>query len=75
MELMVNGEKRQVADGLTASGLLDTLQIMPERVVVEVNLTILKRVQLQEAVLKGGDQVEIVQFVGGGAEWPRTPRT
>ena len=64
---MVNGEKRQVADGLTASGLLDTLQIMPERVVVEVNLTILKRVQLPEAVLKEGDQVEIVQFVGGGA--------
>ena len=67
MQLTVNGEKRQVADGLTASGLLDTLQIMPERVVVEVNLTILKRVQLQEAVLKEGDQVEIVQFVGGGA--------
>ena len=66
MELTVNGEKRQVADGLTAFGLLDTLQIMPERVVVEVNLTILKRVQLPEAVLKEGDQVEIVQFVGGG---------
>ena len=67
MEIHVNGELRQVADGLTASGLLDTLQILPERVVVEVNLTILKRVQLQEAVLKEGDQVEIVQFVGGGA--------
>ena len=67
MELTVNGEKRQVADGLTASGLLDTLQIMPERVVVEVNLAILKRAQLPEAVLKEGDQVEIVQFVGGGA--------
>ena len=67
MELMVNGEKRQVADGLTASGLLDALQILPERVVVEVNLAILKRAQLPEAVLQDGDQVEIVQFVGGGA--------
>ena len=67
MELIVNGEKRQVADGLTASGLLDTLQVLPERVVVEVNLTILKRAQLPEAVLQDGDQVEIVQFVGGGA--------
>lgn len=67
MELMVNGEKRQVAEGLTASQLLDTLQIVPERVVVEVNLTILKRAQLPGAVLKEGDQVEIIQFVGGGA--------
>ena len=66
MELTVNGEKRQVADGLTASGLLNTLQIVPERVVVEVNLTILKRAQLPDAVLKEGDQVEIIQFVGGG---------
>ena len=67
MELLVNGEKRQVADGLTASQLLDALQVVPERVVVEVNLTILKRAQLPGAVLKEGDQVEIVQFVGGGA--------
>ena len=67
MELTVNGEKRQLQAGLTAAGLLETLQIVPERVVVEVNLTILKRAQLPEAVLKEGDQVEIVQFVGGGA--------
>ena len=66
MELTVNGEKRQVADGLTVSGLLESLQVVPERVVVEVNLTIVKRAQLADAVLQDGDQVEIVQFVGGG---------
>jgi thiamine biosynthesis protein ThiS len=67
MELTVNGELQQVADGLTVSGLLKTLQVAPERVVVELNLTILKRAQHPEAVLKEGDRVEIVQFVGGGA--------
>jgi len=66
MQLTVNGEKRQVAEGLTVSGLLQTLQIVPERVVVEVNLAILKRAQLPAAVLQEGDQVEIIQFVGGG---------
>ncbi len=67
MELIVNGEKRTMADGLTVSHLLTELQIIPERVVVELNLTILKRAQQASTVLRQGDEVEIVQFVGGGA--------
>ena len=68
MELVVNGEKREVAEGTTVSQLLETLKIAPERVVVEVNLTILKRAQLPGTVLKAGDRVEIVHLVGGGAD-------
>jgi len=67
MELMVNGKKQQMPDGLTAAQLLSTLQVVPERVVVELNLQILKRAQLGQAVLKEGDQVEIVHVIGGGA--------
>lgn len=67
MELHVNGKPMEVSDGMTAAGLLDQLTIRPERVVVEVNLTILKRDQLCSTVLKPGDHVEIVHFVGGGA--------
>ena len=64
---MVNGERRQVPDDTTAAALLAQLGIQPERVVVEVNLTILKRDQLVSTVLHPGDQVEIVHFVGGGS--------
>ena len=67
MELVVNGEKRELPDGTTASQLLERLKIVPERVVVELDLAILKRAQLSSTVLKEGDQVEIVHFVGGGA--------
>ena len=66
MELIVNGERQTVPEGTTAAGLLAQLGIQPERVVVEVNLTILKRDQLPSTVLKSQDQVEIVHFVGGG---------
>ena len=66
MHIQVNGQPRDVADGVTVAQLLETLQIAPERVVVELNLTVLKRAQLVGAVLKTGDQVEVVQFVGGG---------
>jgi len=67
MRLTVNGEMRECADGTTVTQLLEQLGVQPERVVVEVNLTILKRAQHQAAVLKDGDRIEIVQFVGGGS--------
>jgi thiamine biosynthesis protein ThiS len=66
MELKVNGENRAVPEGTTAAKLLDLLGIEAARVVVEVNLSILKRAQLAEVVLKEGDLVEVVHFVGGG---------
>ena len=69
MELRVNGQARTLlGDGTTVSQLLQELQVQPERVVVELNLTILKRAQHPTTFLKDGDTVEIVQFVGGGAE-------
>ena len=66
-ELVVNGVKQSVPDGMTVTQLLGTLQVAPERVVVELNLTILKRAELGNTVLKDGDQVEVVHFVGGGS--------
>ena len=66
MTVQVNGQAREIPEGCTVSRLLETLQIAPERVVVELNLTILKRGELAGAVLSAGDQVEIVHFVGGG---------
>ncbi len=69
MDLQVNGEPQRVPDGTTAAGLLQQLGIRPERVVVELNLTILKRDQLTLTMLAPGDRVEIVHFVGGGSKW------
>lgn len=66
-DVTVNGVKQAVPDGTTVDRLLDTLKILPERVVVEVNLTILKRAEHANTALKEGDQVEIVHFVGGGS--------
>ena len=68
MQVTVNGEKQNIPEAITAAGLLEQLKIIPERVVVELNMAILKRAQLSLSVLKEGDQVEIVHFVGGGSE-------
>ena len=67
MELRVNGALRALPPEVqTAAQLLESMQIAPERVVVEVNLKILKRAELATTALQPGDTVEIVRFVGGG---------
>ncbi len=66
MQVIVNGEPREFPNGTTVSQMLEMLKIVPERVVVELNLTILKRAQLSSAILQEGDRVEVVHFVGGG---------
>lgn len=66
MRVQVNGEEREVDDGVSLSQLLDTLGIERSRVAVEVNAQIVRRARHAEVQLKPGDQVEIVTFVGGG---------
>ena len=66
MKLKLNGTETDLKDGLTIAGLLETLKIETGRVAVEVNLNIVKKCHYQDHVLKDGDAVEIVNFVGGG---------
>jgi thiamine biosynthesis protein ThiS len=66
MQISINGEIREVADGTTVSGLLAQLGVKATRVAVEVNEAVVIRDQHAERVLHGGDSVEIVAFVGGG---------
>ncbi len=66
MKLKINGNDTDVNDNLTVTGLLESLEIDPGRVAVEVNLKIIKRCDFGEQKLKEEDSVEIVNFVGGG---------
>lgn len=64
--LLVNGEPRQFAGPATLSDLLTILGLDPRMVVVELNREIIRRPRLGEVMLREGDQVELVHFVGGG---------
>ena len=66
MRLKVNGEERDIADGVSLSGLLEDLKIRPGRVVVERNKIIVPRDVFAVTMLADGDVIEIVHFVGGG---------
>lgn len=68
MRIRLNGDPRDIADGLTIQQLLDELGIDPRRVAVEHNLTIVKRARYATTEIGEGDEVEIVNFVGGGRD-------
>ena len=66
MIVRINGEEKEIPAGLSVAGLLDELGIRPGRVVVEHNRDVLSRDAHGSTLLKEGDKVEIVHFVGGG---------
>ena len=66
MQLTVNGEVRETPDRATLADLLALLGIEGKRVAVERNREIAPKSQWASLRLNEGDQIEIVQFVGGG---------
>ena len=66
MIITLNGDPYELSGPTTVDRLLARLEIDPRRVAVEHNLVVLKRTAFGETVVKAGDQVEIVNFVGGG---------
>lgn len=66
MRITLNGDQYELAEALTIADLLATLDIDSRGVAVEHNLKIVKRDGFDSTVVQSGDQVEIVNFVGGG---------
>lgn len=66
MQLIVNGEPFELSDVKTLHELLEKLQIDPVQVIVEINLSIIRKSEYSTFRLNAGDKVEIVNFVGGG---------
>jgi sulfur carrier protein len=66
MKVKINGEAREIPDGLTVQGLLEHLGMKGDRVAIERNLDILPRPLWADTQVQPNDSFEIVHFVGGG---------
>lgn len=66
IRVRLNGKEREVAGGHTVATLLESLDLHPGMVVVELNRDILERDRLAEYSVSDGDTLELVHFVGGG---------
>jgi sulfur carrier protein len=64
--ITLNGDPYEVEVPLTISALLARLDIDSRRVAVEHNLIVVRRGAYDATLVRDGDQIEIVNFVGGG---------
>jgi len=65
VKIRVNGDEREVPEGQTLRALVESHNLKPEKVAIELNRR-LARADKYDSPLKDGDEVEIVTFVGGG---------
>lgn len=66
MKLRVNGEAKDFPAVATLAELLAALNLAPGRLACEVNGAVVRRADYGAAALREGDQIEIVQMIGGG---------
>ena len=65
MTIKVNGQDHEIADGTTVTQLIQQHNLTPQKVAIELNRRLI-RTEKYDTVLKSGDEIEIVTFVGGG---------
>ena len=70
IEITLNGEPKTLPASLSVTQLLETCQMDPRKVAVEVNREVVPKAQHPQHRLQAGDAVEIVTLVGGGAPAP-----
>jgi sulfur carrier protein len=66
MKAILNGETTEMPEGTTVQAMLSLRGVEGRRVAVEVNGVIVPKSLYAETLLKAGDTIEIIGFIGGG---------
>jgi thiamine biosynthesis protein ThiS len=66
IEVVVNGENRDIPGGLNVRQMIVHLGLDPQRVAVELNHAIVSKSNWDAVSVEADAKIEIVEFVGGG---------
>ncbi len=66
MQITVNGQMVTLDDVMTVEQVLDTVDVPPNYLAVELNGDVVPREEYTRCVVNEGDQLEVVTLVGGG---------
>jgi sulfur carrier protein len=64
--IRLNGEPYRLNGEARLSALIAALKMRPTRIAVELNCEVVPKADYDKTILKAGDQLEIINFVGGG---------
>jgi len=68
MRVQINGDSREFDAELPLDELVKKLSLPAERIAIELNQEVIERKKWPATVIKDGDRLEIVHFVGGGSQ-------
>jgi thiamine biosynthesis protein ThiS len=66
IEVKINGEAKQIPADINLAELLKHLELPSDRLAVELNQEVIRRMNWENIKVKSADKIEIVHFVGGG---------
>jgi thiamine biosynthesis protein ThiS len=66
LRVRINGEEQELPAGATVAALIEKLRVSTTRVAVERNREIVPKTAYATTPLVEGDELEVVEFVGGG---------
>ncbi|TLN00401.1 sulfur carrier protein ThiS [bacterium] len=66
MEITINGSKMETGGEQNLSSLLKGLGVDPEKTVAELNGEVIPKSAYGQTIVRGGDKIELIRFVGGG---------
>lgn len=66
IEITINGQTVSIPAAMTIQQVLDTVEVPPNYLAVEVNAQVVPREQYASHQVRAGDELELVTLVGGG---------
>jgi len=66
MKIIINGQEREFQEGLTLLEVLKELSLSDKVMAAAVNMNIVKQNEWESYIVKEGDKLELLDFVGGG---------
>tara|TARA_B100000029_G_scaffold448974_1_gene471816 strand:+ start:335 stop:553 length:219 start_codon:yes stop_codon:yes gene_type:complete len=66
IKIIVNGKQMKVNLNLSVKNLIDKLNLPSNKIAIELNRIIINKKNISKKILKSGDRLEIVHFIGGG---------
>ncbi len=66
IQIVVNGSPVEIACPMSIKQLLETVEVPPNYLAVELNADVVPREQYMQTMVHAGDEIEVVTLVGGG---------